>query len=220
MTATDYNLVPLLLPSGREDAEHRVCVRQYRAIDGLMTTNGGIEWFDIGDPFSNKLSLLMGRCGDDYAGTLLYAGLPMMMVIAGGTRGDAADPHGGQYESEFVRYNDESLQEICALFHENVVGDMPGEGSDEQLSDDWPFDHAASCMVHEEHETVIGYSHRIEGPIVPVSGRRKYDLWDDLMEHSGSQGYEITEMTGYVAHSMWRWGQLNEARGLPEPRGF
>jgi hypothetical protein len=162
---------------------------------GLRSLDFGLTWQDPGDPFANKLFLLLTPHGDDWTGTLFYAGLPCLVVFAGGSRTDDT-----QYEHEYVTYLEPETQHVNALFYTNVVGDLPGEGSDQVDNDEWPWDHGAEIMVLEKD---------------PATGRN-YDLYSDLMPESGSQGYEITNLIGVVAHAMHR--ALPEE--LPEPVGF
>lgn len=211
METKDYRMVPLLLPSGREDAEHRRVDQMHVPGSGMMTLDGGLTWFHAGDPFNNRLALMMGRCGDDWIGTVLYAGLPCMLVQAGGTMGD------GEYERVDVTYLEPAQQEIHAHFFENVIGDMPTEGEEDTVrAEGWPFPHAASVMVHERQTEEYMLDRGAKQVPANPEHYPHYDLYHDLMPESGSQGYEITMFTGFVADSMFR----AEPEDLTEPKGF
>lgn len=193
-------LDPQNVPPPRGVAPPPIVRSELIALEGKISGDGGLSWFDPGDPFSNRLCLILAKSGDDWTGTVYYAGLPCLVVFAGGARDGST-----QFEREVPFYTEETPQELHSLFFENVVGDMPGYGSPWMEDEGWPFEHPASVMVHESKSPEYIREHRPELVEVLETGRLilgNYNLYDDLMEFSGSQGYEITEFTGIVARAM------------------
>lgn len=86
-------------------------------VDGMISQDDGITWFDPGDPFKNRLRLLLLRCGDDHVGTVFYAGLPAMTVLAGPTQIEEE-----QYRDDIPRYVQRWTQQTHSLFFTNVLG--------------------------------------------------------------------------------------------------
>lgn len=211
----DYRFVPLLLPYRvTESYGYWRSIGNEGCPNDLTSTDQGLTWFNLGDPFNNRLSLLLGRSGDDWIGTVLYAGLPSLIVQAGGTMKE------GEYEWEVPLYNEPTRQSLHAMFFERIVGDIPNEDDCWiESQEDWPFPHSASNMVLERKTEEFIRKHRPEQVPTLEAGKLhlgNYDLYHDLMEFSGSQGYEITGFIGIVAKSMWR----AEPEDLAEPTGF
>jgi hypothetical protein len=138
------------------------------------------RWFQPGDPYSTKLCLFATEDGDGGAlGTLCWGGLPILLM-----RVSPAAERWEEWVPTWIEYQDSSLWQLQASFHEDVSGALPNYSDDNYLENlNWT--HPASVQI--------------------ADGTLKWDeVWEAVAE-VGHQGYEETEVLEMVEESMYAW---------------
>jgi hypothetical protein len=149
---------------------------------GMQSVAGeGEHWFEHGDPFANKLSLLMSPSGDDFVATVIYAGVPVLTVQAGSASAYQENGRWNDYHHEFPTYLEKDPQVVQAMFLV-MIGEITEEGfeawRDEEASDEYDFS-AGGMSLYAALGEMEGEGHEL----VAFVGDVAWAMWDDVQKY-------------------------------------